>query len=304
MLSLKNPIVAMHTHPDSDTVGSASALIEVFRELGIKARYACADNIPERISFLIADAERAEAPYDGEVIAIDVASPSQLGALFGACDVKFMIDHHEFGEPFAPHYIVGGASSAAEVLLGVIRELCEMGKIKLTAAIAAPLYAAMNADTGRFSYSSATADTYRAAAELIETGIDHARINHLLYSSKDPRQIAAEGIVAAKIELFDGGKIAAATLSRTDRADIPFEFFETAIEIVRSVRGVEIAFIVKETDDGKYKVSLRSTHRDVASVAKLLSGGGHRLAAGCTSYGADINEARDRVLEKIAEAAV
>jgi phosphoesterase RecJ-like protein len=46
--------------------------------------------------------------------------------------------------------------------------------------------------------------------------------------------------------------------------------------------GADIAFVLKETDDGKFKASIRSCGIDVASVAKRHSGGGHTRAAGCT----------------------
>ena len=299
LLQIENPVVAMHVHPDADTVGSAAALIAVFRALGREAKYICADKIPERLAFLLRGIAPAESAGEGVGVAIDVASPSQLGSLYGELDVALMIDHHEVGVPFAPYYTIGGASSAGEVLFGVVCELCDMGYIKLTRDIAEPLYAAISSDTGRFSYASTTPDTYRAAAALIEAGADHARINHLLFSSKAPEQIAAEGIVASKIELYFDGRVSAVTLSRADRRAIPFEYFETSVDVVRSVRGVEIAFIIKETEDGKIKASLRSTHHDVSARAKQLSGGGHTLAAGCTVPAKSVTEARDVILEKI-----
>lgn len=303
LLGIKKPTVVTHVHPDADTVGTAAALIRVFEQLGVKADFACADDIPERLDFLLVGITRRYDISDRTAVAVDVASPGQMGELFGAADTALMIDHHEVGEAFAPSYKISGASSAAEVLFGVIEELVTLGKIKLTEEIAGPLYAAISSDTGRFSYESATPDTYRVAARLIEAGADHARINHLLFSSKAPEQLRAEGLIASKIEVYSGGKIAAAVLTRADRTSLglKFEYFDTAIDIVRSARGAEIAFIVKETDDGKIKASLRSTKHDVASVAKELSGGGHKLAAGCSVDTKDAYIARDVILEKIHE---
>ncbi len=303
LLDLKNPIIIMHVHPDADTVGTAAALIRVYEQLGVSACYVCRDEIPERLAFIAEGLCECRDLSRGELISVDVASPSQLGddTLLGK--ISLMIDHHEIGEPFAPYYKIEGASSAAEVLFGVIEELIALGKIELTPKIASALYAALSSDTGRFSYSSATPDSYRMAARLIEAGANHAEINHLLFSSKSAQQLKAEGLIAAKTELFSGGKIAAATLDKAERTSlgIAFEHFDTAVDIVRSVRGAEIAFIVKETDDGKIKASLRSTRHDVASVARELSGGGHRLAAGCTVDAPDVYAARDIILAKIHE---
>ena len=301
LLSAKNPKIIMHVHPDADTVGTAAALIRVYEQLGISAGYVCRDKIPERLAFITEGLCECADLSGGELISVDVASPSQLGDI--SEEISLMIDHHEVGELFAPCYKIEGASSAAEVLFGVIEELIAQGKIKLTTEIATPLYAALSSDTGRFSYTSATPDSYRMAAKLIEAGAPHAKINHLLFSSKSPEQLRAEGLIAAKTEIFENGKIAAATLDLAERTSlgIAFEYFDTAVDIVRSVRGAQIAFIVKETDDGKIKASLRSTHHDVATVARELSGGGHRLAAGCTVDAPTVYAARDIILAKIHE---
>ena len=304
LLGLKNPKIIMHVHPDADTVGTAAALIRVYEQLGIAASYVSSDKIPDRLKFIIEGAMECTDLSTGDFISVDVASVPQLGSIADKLpEISLMIDHHEIGEAFAPCYKIPGESSAAEVLFGVIEELVLLGKIKLTREIASPLYAALCSDTGRFSYSSTTPDSYRMAARLIEAGADHARINHLLFSQKAPEQIRAEGLIASKIELYYGGKIAAATLTKNERTSlgIAFEHFDTAVDIVRSVRGAEIAFIVKETDEGKIKASLRSTRYDVASIAAELSGGGHRLAAGCSPNAPDVYTARDIILDKMRE---
>jgi phosphoesterase RecJ-like protein len=63
------------------------------------------------------------------------------------------------------------------------------------------------------------------------------------------------------------------------------------ISQVRSVRGVEIALLLRQMDSGKIRVSLRSCPPfDVSRIAAQFGGGGHRLASGCTLEG-DINVA-------------
>lgn len=300
LLTLSRPTVLMHIRPDGDTVGSGAALCRIFAALGREVSYACAEKIPERLAFLVEGLTREENLSSRECVSIDVPSPMQLGSLADT-QVEFMIDHHEISTPFAPHYTVGGASSAGEVLYGIARELKSRGLIEITPEIAAPIYAAIASDTGGFAYSSATAETYRVAAELIELGIDHADINHRLFSSKPREQLLAEGLVASKIETAADGKIAYATVTRAEREalGIAAEHFETAIDIVRSTLGATLAFVIKETDAGDYKASLRSTEIGVALVAKKFSGGGHTLAAGCTPRASSIEGARDLILNEL-----
>ena len=172
------------------------------------------------------------------------------------------------------------------------------GDITITKKLAYPLYAAMSSDTGGFIYSSAGASAHRVAAELIETGIDFADINHRLFNSKSSEQIRAEGIVATRIRTALDGAVAYATLpyslllkeglSRTD--------FDTAIDVVRALRGAKIAIFVRENEDGTMRASLRSTGFDVSAVAAELGGGGHIRAAGCSPVADGVDAAAELII--------
>ncbi len=302
ILTAESPIIFMHARPDADTVGTACALAEVFRALGKNPRYACSDKIPKRLEFIINDLPRAENFENSTLISVDVASPMQLGELVDfAPRISLMIDHHELGEPFAPSYIVKGASSAAEALYDIICELVRTEKIILTKKIAEPLFTAICSDTGSFRYSSASARTFRIAAELLELGVDHSEIAHKLFCTKTSEQLRAEGYIASKIRLFCDGKIAVATHTCRERAALGTEeeHFECAIDVVREVAGVEISAVIRETEKGTIKASLRSTGADVATVAAKFRGGGHVRAAGCSPEAKSVKEALDMLLPEL-----
>ena len=302
LLSLKNPIIMMHTHPDGDTVGSASALIKILRKLGIYAEYASADKLPDRLAFLLEGEKEAKKLEGRELVAIDVASPTQLGSNKEYADkVLFTIDHHKINSPFSDNFTVPDISSAGETLLLVLEELVAMGKCELDAEIAYPIYAAISSDTGGFVFSSANAETYKRAAALIETGIPFSDINHKLFFSKSKEQIKAEGFISSKLLTELDGRIAYATLSKAERDGLGLqgEHFETAIDVVRSVIFAEVAVFVRENDDGSVKASIRSTGLDVASIAKSFGGGGHIRAAGCNLPTDSVEEGAKILIEKI-----
>jgi len=304
LLKIKRPLVVMHVRPDGDTVGSGTALCEIFRALGVEAKYICADRIPARLAFLTEGIERSESTDGYELISIDVASPAQMGSLFAPDTVRLTIDHHEVNTPYAPNYTVGGLSSSGEVLYRVARELEDRGLITINTKIAERLYAAISSDTGGFIFSSATPETYGVAAKLISLGVDHSAINHRLFMSKPKDQIRAEGFVASGIRSAANGRISYAVVTRRDREmlDIPFEQFECGIDVVRSLLGTEVAFIVKETDGGEIKASLRSTGRNVAEIAARHGGGGHLRAAGCTLTADSPAEAAELLAAELTEA--
>jgi len=301
LLSLKNPLTLMHIRPDGDTVGSATALAASFRELGKGARFSCADPIPKRLEFLTEGIERMESPVGFEAVSVDVPSPAQLGSLFGVADVICSIDHHERSTPFAPHLTLGDMSSAGEAVFLVAEELIRRGALKMNKRIAERLYAAISSDTGRFAYASADRRTYERAAELLSYGIDHAEINRRLFASKSLEEIRAEGYIGERIRSALNGLIAYVTVSKREReaAGIPFECFETAIDIVRQLRGCRASFVVKETDRGEFKASLRSVDVDVAEIASRHSGGGHIRAAGCTVSAGSTEEAAEVLINEL-----
>ena len=304
LLSVERPLVLMHVRPDGDTVGSAAGLMTLFSMLGVPVKYACSDKVPERLLFLLEGfCEAKEEEYSSMCpISIDVPSPIQLGDIMGRIPKpKLMIDHHEVATPFADTYTVRGMSSAGEVLYLIAEEMIKRGLIKMTPELAYPIYAAISSDTGSFAYSNTTSDTYRRAAALIDTGIDFTDINHRLFSSKSAEQLRAEGLVSGRLYTAIGGKVAYSYVSRAERdaMELKMEHFETAIELVRSVRGAEIAFIIKETDKGEFKGSLRSVGADVTKVASKFMGGGHIRAAGCTVSASSAKEAAEILLAAV-----
>jgi len=59
---------------------------------------------------------------------------------------------------------------------------------------------------------------------------------------------------------------------------------ERVIEALRKTSEAEVAAVLKQADDGHWKVSLRSkTSVDVGALANELGGGGHKYASGYSS---------------------
>ena len=292
VIAAENPILLTHTRPDGDTVGSCAALASIFEAMGRRPIVVSPDVIPRRLSFLTGGSWFApvkDYPAGATVIAVDVASPQQLGALqtvfSGALAPSFMIDHHERGVAFAPRYLRADASAVGEIVYDVALALVERGALSAIPPFAVnAIFASVSSDSGCFKYSNVTPRTHRIAASLIELGADAPEINRLLFDVKTEEILRAEGYVASHVSTTPDKKIAWVLVTDAIRDELGLldEHFETAIDVVRSLEGVEIALAIKESPDGKFKVSLRSTGLDVAKVAATLGGGGHARAAGCS----------------------
>lgn len=302
LISVDRVKVLMHIRPDGDTVGSCAALCHILMQMGKDVTYDCGEPIPERLAFLLSDIEK-KPTEDRISIAVDIPSEGQLGDVDVGRGVYLTIDHHEVSFPFSENFTIGGMSSAGEVVYLVAKELCRRGVLTLTVDIAEKLYAAISSDTGGFMFSNANAETYRVASELIGIGVNHSQINNKLFFSKSLPSIKAEGFVAKKLKTAYDGRVSYAVISRAEREalGIPVSEFECAVDVVRSLRGAEISFVIKETDKGEYKGSLRSVGADVATLAARHNGGGHTRAAGCTVIADSAERAAEILIKDLEE---
>lgn len=289
-----------HVDPDGDALGSMLALGEILARRGARvcagwaAEGAVADE-PLRVP----PAHR-ELPWVDQVVpparfppapdvfvALDCASPDRLGALrpiARAAGVVVVVDHHAAGEPFGDVRLIDPDAPATATL---VVELADRLGEPIDAALATCLYTALVTDTGRFAYSSATPDTLRLGARLMETGIDHAAINRRVW---DTHRLGYLRVLARALDratlLADQDLVHTfVTCADLDEAGVTLAEIEGIIDVVRGVEDAECALVLKEQPDGSYKASLRSKSRvDVGALAERLGGGGHRFAAGFTSH--------------------
>ena len=70
---------------------------------------------------------------------------------------------------------------------------------------------------------------------------------------------------------------------------------ESLVDILHGIKGVRVALILKQTDPGEVRGSLRAKdNTDVSLVAREYDGGGHKAAAGFTFHGS-LDEAISQV---------
>ena len=306
-------LILMHRNPDGDAIGSAFALREALQAFGSRAYCICESEIPKRLRFLSDPFQQhvtvGSVPFDianARVIAVDVASPSQLGGLAEpfAHRTDLMIDHHASGTPFAARcYVDGSAAAAGEIVFDLIRNWEAGGLIPRNPDTNRLLYAAISSDTGCFRFSNVTAGTHTRAAELVDSGIDCAAINHLLFESKSMEQLRAEAMGIGKLRVFHGGRVAVIAVSEAERqeAGLAESDLETLIDVARSLAGTEVAVTIRQQSEApKYRVSLRSSGSyDVAALCAEFGGGGHVKAAGCTIFAPSPEAAVELIVSSI-----
>ena len=284
-----NILIITHINPDGDTLGSASALKSyIGNKADILIQINDNFNFPSTYHFLpylnnALNFSTLKDKYD-LVIALDCASIDriieQARSIFDKSDNTIAIDHHKTNKGYAKTNLIrGGISSTGEVLFDFFEKL----NIEITQQMAIGLYAAILTDTGCFKYESTTPHTFEIAKKLALTGINTSEIADLCYTNKAKNMVLFQNYLVTNAIFCLNDKIAYTLISKEiqEKYSAKDEYTEGICETLRSIKNVEIAFVLKETDSG-VKASIRTKDIDATKLASKFNGGGHKRAAGCT----------------------
>lgn len=297
-----NILILTHRNPDGDTLGSGFALLRALRDMGKRARLINADPIPKKFSFLY-DGIVEEDFTEEFVVSVDVAERKLLGESFTEKygeRVNLAIDHHETSRLFAEKtYCESDSASCCEIVYLLIKA---MGT-PITKEIADCIYTGCSTDTGCFKYSNVTPRTHRIAAELIEAGADHSRINVRMFETKAMGDFMLQKLCLDSLEIFGEGKVAliSVTTDMLAQCGVDKSALDAIKPITRQIEGVEIGITLKEENDGKIGISVRTGESyDASAICAHFGGGGHMRAAGCEVKGT-IEEAQEKIKKYIIE---
>ena len=296
-----------HVRPDGDAIGSQLALGFSLLAMGKSVRMINEDGLPDNLAFL-AGSERIESPpsepIDVEVaIALDTATKPRLGEAalhaVSAAGLWLNIDHHISNPGYGDINCIDATSPATgQILYDLITRL----GMPMPAETRDAIYVAVSTDTGSFQYPSTTAKTYEMAADLIRRGLDVGTINSKTYDDHPYRRLELMRALLNTLERTPDGIVAHWELREKTRIDLALrpEDSEGLIDVIRAIRGVQLAAFFEELPDGKVRVSMRSKDKrlDVCQIAMEFGGGGHALAAGIRMKG-PMDEAKPRVLAAI-----
>lgn len=296
-----NILILTHAQPDGDTLGCGFALCRALMKMGKKARVINADEIPKKYDYLYKDIDMPE--FEEEyIVAVDVATEHLLGSFEEKYSgkVNLCIDHHASNTEYADYLLLNAdAAAAAETVFKVIKAL----RIKPDKHIADCLFTGITTDTGCFRYASATSNTYRAAAELIDLGAENGLINRAMFETKTKTYAALERLAIEGMEFYENDRICVITITQDMYKESGSNEQETEAiaPLTRQTEGVEIGLTLREKKDGKCKCSVRTYESvDASKLAKTFGGGGHKQAAACR-FDCGVEEAKALLLEKCKE---
>lgn len=298
-------LITAHINPEGDSIGSQIAIASLLRRLGKEAVVLNESPVPKILQFMKGTGNiLKEMPRNFNfeaVIVLDCPDLTRIGNVSGHLTedkVVINIDHHISNEGFGRFkWVDTDRSSTGEMVF----ELFKAFKMGIEYDEAVAIYVAIMTDTGSFKYTNTSSRTHQIVAELIDAGVRPYEINGRIYESSSLQDTHLLGETLQTLKLTDDGKVAWlwVTKEMLKKTKASLEGTEGIINFARSIEGVEIAILFRETGtENRIKVSFRSKAKaDVNKLASFFKGGGHVTASGCTVFG-KMEEVEKKVLEK------
>lgn len=286
--------VVCHVFPDADTIGAGLALALILERSGkrVEVGFAAPSDLPESLQslpggHLLVDPDLMRTDSD-LVVTVDIPSVNRLGALRALADSGrevLVIDHHASNQLFGTANYVDPSADSTTML---VAELLDAWGKPLDQRVAHCLYAGLTTDTGSFRWASARA--HELAARLLELGVDNASISRTLLDTHPFSWLPMLSRVLSSAQLVPGAVagrgLVYAVVGHQEWRNARPEEVESIVDIVRTTAQAEVAAVFKEVEPQHWTVSMRAKSEvDLAAVASVFGGGGHRLAAGYSAIG-------------------
>ncbi len=286
-------ILTTHETPDGDAIGSEYAMLKALHKIGKKALAFNADPTPGNFMFIDETQElrvlenKTQLPKDLRkyaLIILDVNDIHNIGQVRDLVLPKvreyIIIDHHEYEDDVLSQNIIEkNASSTGEILFQVFKEL----DIPIDLPIAQALYTAIVYDTGSFIYPKTTALTFEIARDLVAIGVKPNEIYTKVYECKTVSFLNLQSKVFSTLEFAFNNHVAILSMTKEIimESGSTYEEGQQLINNPLNAKDVRVSIFFKENLEGLLRCSMRSKGNiDVARIASLYEGGGHKTAAG------------------------
>ncbi|MDO8582079.1 MAG: DHH family phosphoesterase [bacterium] len=289
--------VVIPVKPDGDNIGSALALFAALKAQGKTVVVVALGEIPDYFRFfpgiadVVYDVHTVTArPWDVMVVT-DVSDPlyAGIGPLRDACiprPLLVQIDHHATNTNFGDVNLVESRAASATV---VVANLFRAMNVFVTPDIAICLLTGLLTDTGFFSNPATDEQALATGAFLLEHGADVRPLFKALVVNKDMKTLKVWGKTFERMRFCEKWGLVVTVLFNHELTDagLTSESAEGIANFLNILSGVRAVCVLREETPGKLKASLRTTHPgvDVARLALLFGGGGHKKAAGFSMNG-------------------
>lgn len=284
---------------DGDTLGSSLGLFHILREMGKEVTVYSPKPIPAHFSYIPGievintdDAVLNHDTYDLTIIC-DCSDGLYLKDKLPLMPRRvplIVFDHHSTNPHYGTYnFIESSAASTADVVWRFVKR----HNLPIPRRAAQCLLTGICTDTSLFSTSNTTAAAFEASNELTKLGAKlHDVVRHTMLS-RPITELRVWGILFERLHHNEEFDALCTVLTRKDleACDNPeIETSSISNFLNATLDKAETILILRESEDGAVKGSLRSRGRDVAALAEKYGGGGHKLASGFKIQNASLEE--------------
>ena len=279
-----------HVRNDGDCVGASKGLKAILKaSFPHKEIYLIDEETAAYLEFMGPE----DAPVEKELytealgIVVDTASEARISNKnYKRCKELIKIDHHIPLESYGGiNWVEEERPSCCEMIVDFYSAFPE--ELVLTKEAAEHLYTGMVTDTGRFKYSGVGGDTMRAAAVLLDVGVDTDTLFARLYLEAF-EYLKFKAHIYQRMQITENG-VAYIYIDKgmQEEFNLSLEQASACVGTLDSIRGCIcwIAFIENGDEQQSVRVRLRSRFVHINPVAEKFGGGGHACASGATVYG-------------------
>ena len=277
----KKILIHGHKRPDGDCLGSQFGLQSIIKESFPDKEVYVVGEVSDYVSFLGTPDTITDDTYNNAlVIVVDCGNKDRISdQRFNLAKEIIKIDHHEVVEDYGTiNYVEVHKAACAQI----ITEFMVKYNLKISKEGATALYVGILTDTGRFRFDSVNGDTLRAAARLIDLGVDVEYVDARL-SIETMNTIRLKGYVLENFETTPSGfayiKMTRDVINRFEVSD------ENAAALVSNLGGIEgypVWALFMEYPDNEIRIRLRSRGPRIDLLANQYRGGGHQKASGAS----------------------
>ncbi len=278
-------IIHRHQKPDGDALGSQLGLKYIIKTKFPTKKVMVVGNLEEFAENSIKNIFKEnfdnvkEKDYEGALsIVVDTANVERIEGLdFYRADDIFKIDHHVSAENFGTfEWVEPKTSSASEMIVRWARE----NKLEINAKASKYLLTGMITDTGRFMFSSVTAETFEEAHHLMLNGVKINKIANALNDRNLPF-IRLQGYVLSNLEYSKGVSYFQLPKGMHKKFGVDYNTASALVFLLMSYTEAEYGVYASYDSKNKiWKGSLRSKKKPINKIAEQFDGGGHEMAAG------------------------
>jgi bifunctional oligoribonuclease and PAP phosphatase NrnA len=286
----QNPVFISDERVDGDSLGAALAMVDYVSQTKERPKVYVSEPVPEQYLFLphVDVCTNDKSIFEDEsidlVVVFDCSDADYVESLVSKIpeyQTVINIDHHKTNPLYGDvNQVLADAPATADVVFRFFTE----NNIIPTQDSATCLLTGLAFDTNAFSNAATNERVFDTASKLILSGARVQDVIKTMYKNKSISALRVWGAALERLHDHEALGIVTTCLTRKDIEDnnATNDEIDGLSNFLSLVTDTDTLFVLRETEDGEVKVSMRSNKRDVSILAKAFFGGGHAKAAGFT----------------------